>query len=120
LFQCPSPKSRGELLRRKKYNKFAVLKYYAPMLTRREFLTMLAAVAAAPGLPARQVERLQRRGPTQRVIVLGAGLAGLCAAYELQSLGHTVSVLEAQTRPGGRVRTVREPYPPGLYTEAGA
>jgi monoamine oxidase len=31
-----------------------------------------------------------------------------------------VSVLEAQTRPGGRVRTLREPYPPGLYTEAGA
>jgi monoamine oxidase len=54
------------------------------------------------------------------VIVLGAGLAGLCTAYELQRLGHDVTVLEAQTRPGGRVRTLREPYPPGLYTEAGA
>jgi monoamine oxidase len=29
-------------------------------------------------------------------------------------------VLEAQTRPGGRVRTLREPFAPGLYTEAGA
>jgi len=31
-----------------------------------------------------------------------------------------VSVLEAQTRPGGRVRTLREPFAPGVYTEAGA
>ena len=87
------------------------------MSTRREFLALMAA-AVVP--VARQVERLQRRGPAQRVIVLGAGLAGLCSAYELQSLGHTVTVLEAQMRPGGRVRTIREPFAPGLYTEAGA
>jgi monoamine oxidase len=88
------------------------------MPSRREFLAMMASAAVAPARS--QVERLQRRGPVQQVIVLGAGLAGMCAAYELQNLGHTVSVLEAQTRPGGRVRTLREPYPPGLYTEAGA
>jgi monoamine oxidase len=87
---------------------------------------MMAAAAVAPVrtvatvAPSPQAEPLRRSGPTQRVIVLGAGLAGLCAAYELQNLGHSVSVLEAQTRPGGRVRTIREPYPPGLYTEAGA
>src|SRR6185436_11585426 len=62
---------------------------------------------------------LQRRGPAQRVVVLGGGLAGLCAAYELQALGHSAVVLEAQTRPGGRVRTLRAPFAPGLYTEAG-
>src|SRR5262245_32815803 len=87
------------------------------MTSRRDFLTMMAA-ALVPAAP--QVERLQRRGTSQRVIVIGAGLAGLCAAYELQNAGHIVSVLEAQTRPGGRVRTVREPFAPGLYTEAGA
>ena len=87
------------------------------MNTRREFLAFMAA-AFAPALP--RLERLQRSGPAQRVIVLGAGLAGLCTAYELQNLGHTVTVLEAQTRPGGRVRTLREPFGPGLYTEAGA
>ena len=54
------------------------------------------------------------------MLVLGGGLAGLCAAYELQGLGHTVTVLEAQTHPGGRVRTIRAPFAPGLYTEAGA
>ena len=88
------------------------------MNTRREFLMLMAAAAGMPAL--RQLERLERRGPEQRVIVLGAGLAGLCSAYELQNQGHTVSVLEAQMRPGGRVRTLRTPFAPGLYTEAGA
>jgi monoamine oxidase len=102
------------------------------MNTRREFLALMAAAVVpvgavgptgrvGPVLPAvSQVDRPQRRGPAQRVIVLGAGMAGLCVAYELQKLGHTVSVLEAQTRPGGRVRTLRECFAPGLYTEAGA
>lgn len=80
------------------------------MNTRREFLGWMAA-AAAP--LAAQVER-------RRVIVLGAGLAGLCSAYELQKLGHQVTVLEAQMRPGGRVLTLRECFAPGLYGEAGA
>jgi monoamine oxidase len=87
------------------------------MSTRREFLALMAA-AVVPGVS--QVERLQRRGPAQNVIVLGAGLAGLSCAYELQNLGHTVSVLEAQMRSGGRVRTLRESFAPGVYTEAGA
>ena len=76
---------------------------------------MVSAALAVPQLP-----RFERRGAAQRVIVLGGGLAGLCAAYELQNLGHTITILEAQTRPGGRVRTLRESLAPGLYTEAGA
>jgi monoamine oxidase len=85
------------------------------MPTRREFLALLAAAPAAA-----QVQNLERRGPAQRVLVLGGGLAGLCAAYELQSQGHQATVLEAQLRPGGRVRTLRENFAPGLYGEAGA
>src|SRR5262245_24737933 len=86
------------------------------MVTRREFLTTVAAAAA----PLAQIERFTRSGPTQRVIVIGGGLAGLCTAYELQALGHSVTVLEAQMRPGGRVRTLHEPFAPGVYVEAGA
>jgi len=86
-------------------------------MTRRDFLRAMSAAAA---LPAPQIERFARRGPAQRVIVIGGGLAGLCTAYELQALGHTVTVLEAQTRPGGRVRTLREPFAPGVHVEAGA
>ena len=66
------------------------------MNTRREFLMWMAAAAAAPALS--QLERLERRGPAQRVLVLGAGLAGLCSAYELQNQGHTVSILESSRR----------------------
>jgi len=56
----------------------------------------------------------------QKVIVLGAGLAGLSAAYELVAWGHDVTVLEARLRPGGRVYTLRTPFADGLYAEAGA
>ena len=45
-----------------------------------------------------------------RVIVLGAGLAGLTAAYELQKLGYECEVLEARTRAGGRACTVRRGF----------
>ena len=54
------------------------------------------------------------------VVILGAGLAGLCAARLLAEAGHDVVVLEAQRRPGGRVLTLREPFSDGLYAEAGA
>jgi len=47
-------------------------------------------------------------------------MAGLVAAYELTKLGHDVTILEARTRPGGRVQTLREPFSDGLYAEAGA
>jgi monoamine oxidase len=55
-----------------------------------------------------------------RVLVLGAGLAGLAAAAELDRAGCDVTILEARTRPGGRVHTLREPFSDGLYAEAGA
>ncbi|WP_083268619.1 flavin monoamine oxidase family protein [Lentzea guizhouensis] len=41
----------------------------------------------------------------KRVTVLGAGVAGLVAAHELERLGHSVQVLEARLAVGGRVRT---------------
>ena len=44
----------------------------------------------------------------KHVIVVGAGLAGLVAAYELEQVGHRVTVLEQTTRAGGRVYTVGE------------
>jgi monoamine oxidase len=60
----------------------------------------------------------QRRTP-KSVVVMGAGLAGLAAAYELTQAGYEVTVLEAQTRPGGRVHTVRDAFADGLYAEGG-
>ena len=61
----------------------------------------------------------ERPGARKRVIVIGAGMAGLVAAFELDREGHDVLVLEAQNRVGGRVYTLRD-FAPGLYAEAGA
>lgn len=43
----------------------------------------------------------------QKIVVVGAGLAGLTAAYRLQQQGHDVHVYEARQRPGGRVLSVK-------------
>jgi len=81
------------------------------LLHRRQFLQ---SALALPGLMALQ-------SPSRpRVIVLGAGLAGLSAAAELDRAGFEILVLEARTRAGGRVYTLREPFSDGLYAEVGA
>ena len=55
----------------------------------------------------------------KKVIVVGAGMAGLVAAFELAQVGHDVIVLESQTRVGGRVYTLGEKdgFSKGLHCE---
>lgn len=60
----------------------------------------------------------QRPGAPRDVVVIGGGLAGLVAAFELKRQGHRPIVLEAQNRVGGRIYTLRS-FAPGLYAEAG-
>src|SRR5512134_2655346 len=79
-------------------------------LDRRDFLRLSALGGVGLGLAL----------DPKPIVVLGAGLAGLCAARLLVEAGHQVVVLEAQRRPGGRVLTLREPFSDGLYAEAGA
>ncbi|MFD2660822.1 FAD-dependent oxidoreductase, partial [Paenibacillus thailandensis] len=43
----------------------------------------------------------------KKIIILGGGIAGLTSAYELGQAGYDCTVLEARTRPGGRIWTVR-------------
>jgi monoamine oxidase len=57
---------------------------------------------------------------SKKIIVVGAGMAGLVAGYELKRAGHDVKILEARERVGGRILTLREPFSNGLYAEAGA
>ena len=46
-------------------------------------------------------------GKGVKVVILGGGIAGLVAAYEMGALGYECTVLEARERPGGRNWTVR-------------
>src|SRR5262245_37233129 len=46
-------------------------------------------------------------GKDKTVLILGAGIGGLTAAYMLTKLGFKCEILEAQNRPGGRSLTAR-------------
>ncbi len=56
----------------------------------------------------------------KKVIVAGAGITGLCCAYELMKAGHDVVILEATGRYGGHVFTGRDGLSDGLYADYGA
>jgi monoamine oxidase len=96
------------------------------LLTRRAFLTTALAGAAvvATGVgrawaaPLRVSPRSDP-GTPGRVVVVGAGLAGLTAALDLGEAGWDVVVLEARDRVGGRVHTLYDPFSTGLHAEAG-
>ena len=115
--------------------------------TRRRFLTLLAQVGGAaavqgalPALGLGQAEASEPFAPQRnerargrKVLVLGSGIAGMTAAYELGKLGYEVTVLEAAARPGGRCFSIRRgtavtdtdgerqtcAFDPGLYYNCG-
>ncbi|HKC66351.1 MAG TPA: flavin monoamine oxidase family protein [Pyrinomonadaceae bacterium] len=93
-------------------------------MRRREFLQRgLLSLAALPAFGLETLTASYEFGRTRtpkRVVIIGAGLAGLSACYQLTEAGHDVTVLEARTRAGGRVHTLREPFADGLHAEAGA
>jgi monoamine oxidase len=96
-------------------------------LRRRKFIkdALIAGAGAAlvPDLlkaePALKVKVRPAANP-KKVIVAGAGITGLCCAYELIKNGHKVVVLEASGRYGGHVFTGRDGLSDGLYADFGA
>ena len=56
----------------------------------------------------------------KKIVVAGAGLAGLAAARDLEQAGASVVVCEARDRVGGRVHTMHEGFVGGQHAEAGA
>jgi len=88
---------------------------------RREFLRRLLALAGTGAAQAALPALAATPDPARplSVVVVGAGLAGLVTAYELEQRGHRVTLLEADERHiGGRARTLR--FADGRYGEAGA
>ncbi|MCX6390376.1 MAG: FAD-dependent oxidoreductase, partial [Solirubrobacterales bacterium] len=71
-------------------------------LSRREALALTAVGTGALLVGCSQTQT----APKRRVIVVGAGLAGLGAASALKEQGYEPIVLEARDRIGGRVRTI--------------
>jgi monoamine oxidase len=61
-------------------------------------LAVPSAYAGPPKLPP---------GRGRRVVIIGAGIAGMVLAYELRNAGYQPLVLEARDRPGGRNRSLR-------------
>ncbi len=119
------------------------------MITRRNLLSRIGAAGGA-GIMAAAMQSLGLFGtaaagasePTplpadfgkgKHVIVLGAGISGLVAAYELEQAGFVVTLLEARGRVGGRAWTIRDgdtlemngeatqtaKFSPGAYFNAG-
>ncbi|MDR7456116.1 MAG: FAD-dependent oxidoreductase [Armatimonadota bacterium] len=92
-------------------------------MTRRSFLKTSAAVAAAVGTqgiagPLGPALGAAAR-PAARVAVVGAGIAGLTAAYYLRGAGVRATVYEASSRTGGRIFSRPNAIAPGLVTEFG-
>lgn len=98
-------------------------------ISRRSLLSMIGAVAGAGAMYSAMstmglaqtsgfAGRLDLQGDVQgtRVLILGAGLAGMTAAYELRAAGYQVKVLEFREKAGGRCWTLRGG---DSYTELG-
>src|SRR6478735_10268941 len=86
-------------------------------ITRRNFLNNIGkaglsypamlALGLLKTAPAHAFE-LKGNGNGRHIVILGAGLAGMASAYELQKLGYKCTILEARERGGGRCFSVRK------------
>ncbi|MEZ2334523.1 FAD-dependent oxidoreductase [Mucilaginibacter sp. RCC_168] len=86
-------------------------------ITRRDFLGKGAMLAGGtyPAMMALGLLRpapahafnLEGSGKGKHIIILGAGLAGMTSAYELNKLGYQCTILEARQRAGGRCWSIR-------------
>jgi len=105
----PESESRNVSRRRFLYEMGAV-GGAAAVLSSMEVLGLQPAAAATKVAyaPPRTGDFAGRKGNGTSVVVLGAGIAGLCTAYELEKAGYAVTLLEARQRPGGRNWSARQ------------
>ena len=92
-------------------------------ITRRNFITQIGRVGgfgaaytimqslglvAIPASEASTIHLPEDFGSGKSVVILGAGIAGMVAAWELRKAGYECTVLEARSRSGGRNWTIRK------------
>jgi monoamine oxidase len=77
-----------------------------PLLTRRQLTLGSVQLAAGSAVAGCAGDDSGKRPGSERVAVVGAGIAGLHCAYRLQQAGVSVTVYEASNRIGGRMFTV--------------
>ena len=84
---------------------------------RRRFLKVLSAVSLGAVLTPNNLFAQKRK---KSCVIIGAGLAGLSAAYKLKNANWNITILEARDRIGGRVFSHSMPQNPNLICELGA
>jgi len=82
-----------------------------PQITRRDFVAGIGAGLLPLGA--------RGAGNREKVIVVGAGLSGLAAAYELYEAGLNVKLIEQSNRAGGRVKTIRGHFADDAWVDVG-
>jgi monoamine oxidase len=90
------------------------------MMERRTFLKTVAAGIGASVIKPDPVIARPAASAGRKVIVAGAGITGLCCAYELMQQGLDVTLLEGSSRVGGHVLTAREGLSDGMVADLGA
>jgi monoamine oxidase len=86
-------------------------------LTRREVIAGGTGLALAAALSGPLPQALAATAP--RIVIVGAGLAGLSCAYQLKQAGYRADVYEASDRVGGRCWTLRDDFAPQIAEHGG-
>ena len=87
-------------------------------MSRRKFIRTISTATAGLALPS-SLFATKQIATSARVVVVGAGLAGLTCAYRLKQSGIIATVYEANTRLGGRCWTRRGDFDQGKIAEHG-
>jgi monoamine oxidase len=85
--------------------------------SRRRFLGTAAIAAAGTTIGLPRIARAEEH--ELRVVILGAGAAGLTCAYRLQQSGIAATILEASPRVGGRMYSLQNFFPDDQTAELG-
>ena len=82
--------------------------------------SIMPSIISAESTDSKEINLLPFIIAPKKIIIAGAGIAGLCCGYELMKRGHEVTVLEASGRHGGHVLTGYDGLSDGLYADFGA